>query len=765
MMVHTRFLFIIVLIYLFFPVISRAGTGGLSPGHVLLLNSYNQRMTWVKDIVRAVEDELEPENNNLVLHIANMDSKQFHSPEYFHSYKTFLEQKYQNYQFSLILSSDNNAFDFLMKHRDTLFPGVPVVFCGVNNFRDDILAGKKGVTGVAEIFSARETVETALRLHPGTRELYIVNDYLSTGRAWQKDIENALTPVSDRVRLTYSPNLSMADLQARIAGLEKGTIVLMGVYFSDKDGRYFTYETTGKMIAGASKVPVYCLLEFNINKGVIGGEVISGYYQGRSMAQMGRRILNGESPDRIPVLQRGANRYVFDHMELERFGLREKDLPSPCLIVNRPYSVFREYKEELMTLGLLISILLLTIAALLINIFRRIQAEEALRKSEQQLSVHLNNTPVGAILWDEEFRVTEWNPAAETIFGYTRQEAMGKTGAELIIPEEVLPEVQGIFHRILSGVGGEKNVNENIKKTGERINCSWYNTLLKDCEGRVTGMATLVTDITEQQKTRELIIQSEKMMSVGGLAAGMAHEINNPLAGMIQSAQVIHNRLTRQDIPANTRAAEKIGITMAGIRAFMDERKILQHLKNITDTGNRAAGIIENMLSFVRKGNAARKECVAADLVNNTLSLAQNDYDLKKNYDFKQVEVVREYAPDLPPVACEESKIRQVLFNLIKNASQALTSAGTEHPKIILRIFQEEKDLCIEVEDNGPGMKEETRKRVFDPFFTTKGVDKGSGLGLSVAYFIVVEDHKGAMEVESVPGAGTKFTIKLPVRV
>jgi len=758
---HTRLLTFILLFHILVPMLSFAGTS-LNPDHVLLLNSYNQRMTWVKDIIRAVEDVLDPENNNIVLHISNMDSKQFHTPEYFDSYKNLLREKYRNYTFSLILSSDNNAFDFLMQNRDELFSGVPFVFCGVNNFRDALLKGKTKVTGVAEIFSARKTVETALKLHPHTREIYIVNDFLETGRAWQKDIDMALAHLKDRIKLTYSGNLAMEDLTGKIAGLGPNTIVLLGVYFSDKNGSYFTYEKVGQLISGASQRPVYCLLEFNMGKGVVGGRVISGYYQGKAMAKMGMQVLRGEKPDTIPVLKKGANRYVFDFLELERFGIKESALPEPSLIINRPYSIFREYRKELITLIGLIGILMITILALLLNIFKRFRAEEALRESEHQLSAHLNNTPVGAILWDMEFRVMEWNPAAEAIFGYTRPEALGKNAAELIVPEELISKVREVFDNNLSGLSGKRHVNENMKKTGERITCAWYNTALRKTNGRVTGVASLVNDITEQIKTRELMIQSEKMMSVGGLAAGMAHEINNPLAGMIQSAQVIHNRLTK-DMPANTNAAGEAGVSMACIKEFMERREILLHLKNITKTGSRAAEIIENMLSFVRKGKSVRQECDLAELMNTTLALAENDYDLKKDYDFKQVEILREYAPALPGVVCEESKIRQVLFNLIKNASQALHGGKISAPRIIFRIWQEEGMACIEVEDNGPGMDNAVRKRVFEPFFTTKEVDKGTGLGLSVSYFIIVDDHNGAMEVESAPGGGTKFIIRLPL--
>ena len=262
----------------------------------------------------------------------------------------------------------------------------------------------------------------------------------------------------------------------------------------------------------------------------------------------------------------------------------------------------------------------------------------------------------------------------------------------------------------------------------------------------------------------QIIIQSEKMMSVGGLAAGMAHEINNPLAGMIQNAQVASNRLTR-DMPANTKVAEALGLSMSTLREYMAQRGILNHLEAINQSGVRAAQIVSNMLSFARKGSSEKKPHLLAPLIDKTISLAESDFDLKKKHDFRNIIIETDFSPNVPEVMCEPSKIQQVLFNIIKNASEALSGYKERQtsPKITARLKKAGGKAVIEIEDNGPGIEEETRKRIFDPFFTTKGPSKGTGLGLSVSYFIIVDDHHGAMEVSSTPGRGTTFIIRLPL--
>ncbi|MES9887960.1 MAG: ATP-binding protein, partial [Candidatus Sedimenticola sp. 6PFRAG1] len=152
-------------------------------------------------------------------------------------------------------------------------------------------------------------------------------------------------------------------------------------------------------------------------------------------------------------------------------------------------------------------------------------------------------------------------------------------------------------------------------------------------------------------------------------------------------------------------------------------------------------------------------------LVDQALELAAVDYDLKKKYDFRKVEITREYDSELPQVNCIASEIQQVLLNIFRNAAQAMHMAEekAETSRLKLRVMKKSEMVCIQVEDNGPGMEEETRKKAFDPFFTTRPVGEGTGLGLSVSYFIVTQEHNGRISVDSQPGKGTTFTVCLPI--
>jgi signal transduction histidine kinase len=282
----------------------------------------------------------------------------------------------------------------------------------------------------------------------------------------------------------------------------------------------------------------------------------------------------------------------------------------------------------------------------------------------------------------------------------------------------------------------------------------------------VEGAVIRLDDVTERVRLEEMMVQNEKMLSVGGLAAGMAHEINNPLGGMMQTALVLKDRLLG-DLPANQQAADLSGLTLEKLRAYAEARGIPKMLDRIRESGLRAAGIIQNMLSFCRKSDSSRSSYSLSSLLDDTLELAKTDYDLKKRYDFRNIEIIRQYAPELPMVLCEPQKIQQVLLNLFRNGAESMQEAleqgqTSSPPRFILRTADDGEMVRIEVEDNGPGMTEAVRKRVFEPFFTTKPVGHGTGLGLSVSYFIIVENHGGEMSVESEPGQGARFIIRLP---
>ncbi len=400
------------------------------------------------------------------------------------------------------------------------------------------------------------------------------------------------------------------------------------------------------------------------------------------------------------------------------------------------------------------------------DVTERKKSDTELKNLRNYLSNIINSMPSMLIVVNSDGIITQWNYESEKRSGIVSDTAVGKRLTD------VLPFLEKEMDRV------EVAINSRQTQIDSKV--------LRDATGKLTyedvviypliangveGAVIRIDDVTDQVKMEEIIVQSEKMLSIGGLAAGMAHEINNPLAGMMQNADVLMRRLT-SDSKGNIRAAESSGTDMKAIRAFMEKRHILRMLKLIHDSGTRAAKIVENMLSFARKTDSDAAFFSIPKLVDLTISLAENDYDLKKKYDFRQVIIEKDYKDDLPDVFCESSKIQQVILNLLKNGAEAMSQKVIElqskseefSPKFMIRIYKAPDDMIgLEIEDNGPGMSDEVRRRVFEPFFTTKGVGIGTGLGLSVSYFIITENHGGTMKVDSIKGEKTKFTIHLPI--
>ncbi|WDP92150.1 MAG: PAS domain S-box protein [Desulfobacter sp.] len=398
------------------------------------------------------------------------------------------------------------------------------------------------------------------------------------------------------------------------------------------------------------------------------------------------------------------------------------------------------------------------ISAIMRDISQTKAAENELRYLRNYLGHIIDSMPSILVGVDRDGRVTQWNQAAQKATGLSAAQSLGMK------LDKVLPDMGKEMEKVMEAIQF-RSLQFSAKvprKTGDQIRYEDVTIYPLEREG-MEGAVIRIDDVTDKVHFEEMMIQGEKMLSVGGLAAGMAHEINNPLAGIIQTASVMGNRLAlKKSIPANIKAAENAGTTVDAISRYMEARQIPKFLDAINESGLRIASIVGNMLNFSRKSDTSFSTQDPVDLMDKVLELAATDFDLKKHFDFKSIEIIRQYETDLPDVMCEGSKIQQVLLNLLSNGAHAMSA--TPDPKFTIRIGLDASGMLkMEVEDNGPGMEENIRKRIFEPFFTTKPVGIGTGLGLAVSYFIITEHHNGKMEVVSKPGEGSNFIIHLPL--
>ena len=390
------------------------------------------------------------------------------------------------------------------------------------------------------------------------------------------------------------------------------------------------------------------------------------------------------------------------------------------------------------------------------DITERRQSEDEMTRLRRYLKNIIDSMPSVLVGVDTSGLVTEWNQQAEALTGISHERALGSFFAD-VLPQldSELSEIRDAIH---SGTPwhGERLLEEQNGQI--RYSDVVVYPLHTDS---VKGAVIRVDDVTSRVRMEQMMVQTEKMMSLGGLAAGMAHEINNPLSAILQATQNIQRRIS-PDLAMNLKAAETLDLDLHALNSYFDERGLNHFVEDIADSGKRAAKIVTDMLSFSRSSDTQLNASNLNELAEAAVRLAASDYDLKKNYNFKRIHIDRRYSEDLPPVACDGIQIEQVVLNLVKNAAHAMAAAATEKPVITLFTHSVDGYACIDIIDNGPGMDPEISKRVFEPFFTTKDVGKGTGLGLSVSYFIVTEQHDGLMSVETAPGKGACFKICLP---
>ncbi|MEW5722754.1 MAG: PAS domain S-box protein [Thermodesulfobacteriota bacterium] len=386
--------------------------------------------------------------------------------------------------------------------------------------------------------------------------------------------------------------------------------------------------------------------------------------------------------------------------------------------------------------------------------------EAEVRRWRNYLQEVIDSMPSVLIGVDPEERVTNWNARAREVTGLSFEEVLGRS-----LPE-VYPlaaeQIDLVRECLVRSQPRELEKLAQVLEGELRYVATVVYPLAAD---HVIGAVLRIDDVTDRVRIEEMMVQTEKMMSVGGLAAGMAHEINNPLGGVIQGVQNIKRRLS-PELAQNLKAAQSCGTELEKVQAYLAKRQITDFLEGILNSGQRAAKIVANMLEFSRHSKSEMQLARLDELLDKTVELAASDYDLKKQYDFRHIEVVRDFDPEVPPVFCDPTKIEQVILNLLKNAAQAMSEGRVvtgRSPRLVLRTRREESWTRIEIEDNGPGMDENVRRRIFEPFFTTKKVGYGTGLGLSVSYFIVTDTHQGRLSVESTPGKGTKFIMHLPL--
>ena len=376
---------------------------------------------------------------------------------------------------------------------------------------------------------------------------------------------------------------------------------------------------------------------------------------------------------------------------------------------------------------------------LTIDISERIRMERELEEKNRFFSNLLESSVECIVAADTRGKVIFFNKAAEKLTGYTAEEVIGKIHITKFYHIDV---AKNIMRRLRSDEYGGRGKLENFRvilhgKDEVEIPVSCSASMIYEGDKELASLG-LFTDLREKikmekelQDTQMRLIQTEKMASLGSLAAGVAHEINNPLGGILIYASLLMEDFADQNDPR------------------------VQDLKRIVEEGTRCKDIVKSLLEFARQTESKFESVAINKAIEDVL------FFLEKQALFHNIQTIKELNPDLPPIQGDPNQIKQVLMNMMVNAAEAMSEKGGTLT-ITTGINPDGSSIVIFFKDTGPGMPPAIQLKIFDPFFTTKDVGKGTGLGLSTSYGIV-QNHHGAIEVESAPGKGAAFKIILPI--
>ena len=473
--------------------------------NVLILNSYHHGYKWTDDETQGAIAGLYPVRNEIKVVIEYMGTKWAYAEPYFEQLRGAYKYKFRKIRFDLIIATDDDAFNFLKRNRDELFPNTPVVFCGVNWFKpESVPAGFKGYTGVNEGVDIPATLDLMLNLHPGAKKVYVVIDMTTTGKTVHAQFEGIVPKYKGKVSFAFLEDMDMSEILDTVGKLGNDSLVFMTIFQKDKAGTFFEFDESTSLISKSSRVPVYGLWDFNLGFGIVGGMLTSGYNQGKTAGEVALRILKGEKADAIPVLMKSPNRFMFDYTQMQRWNISRSNLPAGSVVIKEPPSFYTVNKG--LVWGLFSGIVGLSIAILLLFI-------NAVRRKNVILSTQQEASMDGILVVDESGTITSYNRRFVDMWDIPPELLEAKIFAPVlqsVAGRAADPETYMERVRYLDEHKEEKSREEVFLKDGRVFDR--YSAPMRLSDGKCFGRVWYFRDITERKRMEEALWKSESIL-------------------------------------------------------------------------------------------------------------------------------------------------------------------------------------------------------------------------------------------------------------
>lgn len=736
---------------------------------ILVLHSYHQGLEWTDSVNEGIRSVLNSENDSIEVIYDYLDFKRNTSVEFRDYVKKYLLYKEIGKSYDVIISCDNDALNLLSEIRNDIFINIPIVFCGINNFNDSLIAGLKNITGIVEKPDFESTINLIKKFHPQVNNLYIINDdKTTTSVANLQILHNLQSAFEGILKFHYWTNYSIDELKNKIQKLTKEDAILMSTYSQDKDGNYISYKGSKVFIPENSNVPKYAVWEFFGNDVVIGGKMLRGQDQGAEATKIALRIIEGEDVNSIPIVSESLSRYTFYYNQLKRFGIKEESLPKGSVIVNKPILFYAQKKVQIiMVISVIVSLLVILILGISnerknkigLNLLRK---QEYLQKSFKFQKMHakvvtlLNSSSDFKQVIDKVLKIIISYYPIDQISLYRLNKSESEVGSQIsssglgfvklepkdyLYMRRIIEIIEGLgFYSTndLSNLNNEEKqfcVERNIAsfclfavKIEDRLlgiagfsqtkTFDWNKQLIEELSTFVKLIASswerseqvvkLIEAEKENLKATQVLEQSARLSTIGIIASGLTHEINQPLNALRVTVDAI-------------KYWEKRNV---GVIPDVIEKKL--------DTLSKGIERIDNIIKHMRTYWIAPDDENVRSVVDFNVA-AKNAYSLVENQVIENnIDLTLSLPEEFVFVEANQTQIEQIIINLVVNSIQAFKKSCVENRKIDIEVNESGNYVILVVSDNATGIDPGIGEKLFDPFFSTKIIEEGTGLGLAL---------------------------------
>ncbi|HPN37348.1 MAG TPA: ABC transporter substrate binding protein [Melioribacteraceae bacterium] len=475
--------------------------------HVFILNSYHPDFRWTMMEVSGIRSAFMYNSYKGTLYVEYLDTKNFSFEENEKIYFDLFKRKYKNFNFKVVVVTDNDAFYFVNKYKKDLFPNSSVVFCGVNGFSEDMIPDRKYYTGVVERNNYEDNISLILKLFPETKEIVSFFDATVSGKFIYSEYKAASEKFKDKVKFKEYLNPRLDSLKIEVSKLKKGQVLLLGELGQDAKGDVYNHQTIALELSKLSNVPVFGMIQDMLRRGIIGGRLLNPFLHGRMAGLMAYKILEGTPADKIKIVNKVNDVYFFDYIQLSKFGVSEDSLPKPNRLVSKPSSVWEANRDLLIRMFIGFGILLFLIVILSFSIYIRRKAEKEVRKSKEYIEKILSS--VTDCIWSVDLDKnlipvnSFFSPVVEQIYGYTLQEFRADPNLwQTLVINEDKDILIDYYNDLINGKISKANFTFRIKiKSGELrwIEQSISITDTPNGGKRFDGIAKNVTEKINQQ--------------------------------------------------------------------------------------------------------------------------------------------------------------------------------------------------------------------------------------------------------------------------